>query len=64
VGYTSLNSNEGDMVPGYIPYSQEVFTGGIITGDVLWMIPPKDGDHLVMYDRFIDFDKSTYMALY
>jgi hypothetical protein len=63
VGYTSIGSEGNGIIQDYIP-NQEVFTDGVITGIVAWMIPPADANHLVMYDNMIDFDKRTYMALY
>jgi hypothetical protein len=64
IGYNAI-SNEDIYVnePYYIPH-QEVFTGGVITGIVVWMIPPAHANKPVMYDHFIDINKRTYMALY
>jgi hypothetical protein len=65
VGYPSIDSGQGEgAIPYYIPASHEVFTGGVITGIVLWEIPPAHANKLVMYDRTIDINKRTYMALY
>jgi hypothetical protein len=65
VGYTSFPTIQAaDGIPGYIPYYREVFTGGVITGIVLWTIPPAHANKLVMYNRLVDNNKRIYMALY
>lgn len=64
VGYSPINHIQAEsMIPEHIPYN-EVFTGGAVTGIVVWMIQPAHADHLVMYDSTIDFNKRTYMALF
>ncbi len=64
VGYTAINSIQAEnAIPDYIPH-QEVFTGGIITGILVWMIPPAHANHLVMYDRSIEINKRTYISLF
>jgi hypothetical protein len=64
LGYRAFGSQADGIIQDYIPNIQEVFTGGVITGIVAWMIPPGDANHLVMYDRMIGNDKRTYMALF
>jgi hypothetical protein len=64
IAYRPINQVQAiGTIPNQIP-GQEVFTGGVITGIVVWMIPPEHADHLVMYDSSLDFDERTYMALF
>jgi len=64
IGYTPINIIQGEgAIPDYISY-QEVFTGGVLTGILVWMIPPAHANHLVMYDSAIGNNKRTYMALF
>jgi hypothetical protein len=64
LGYTPISINQGEgAIPDYIS-RQEVFSGGVLTGILVWIIPPAHADHLVMYDPIIDINKRTYMALF
>jgi hypothetical protein len=63
VGYVAFGSEANGIIKDYIPHN-EVFTGGVIMGIVAWMLPPADANHLVMYDRTIEINRRTYMALF
>lgn len=64
VGYSPINHIQAEgEIPNFIP-SREVFTGGVITGIVVWMIPPAHANHLVMYNSARNFDDRIYMALF
>ena len=65
IGYSTFANNPG-VIPDPIPDS-EVFTGGIIEGNVGWEIKSSDANALVMYDNPISFggnNDRVFMALY
>jgi tetratricopeptide (TPR) repeat protein len=63
VGYSTFGNNPG-VIPDPLPDS-EVFTGGIIEGNVGWEIKSSDANALVMYDSpFLSQNSRVYMALY
>jgi tetratricopeptide (TPR) repeat protein len=65
VGYSTFENSPG-VIPDPIPGS-EVFSGGIIEGNVGWEIKSSDADSLVMYDSPMSFGSEgnrVYMALY
>jgi len=64
IGYAPISISQGEgTISDYIS-NHEVFTGGVITGVLAWIIPPEHADHLVMYNPIIDVNKRTYMALF
>jgi hypothetical protein len=64
IGYAPISVSQGEgTISDYIS-NQEVFTGGVITGVLAWIIPPEHADHLVMYNPIIDVNMRTYMALF
>ena len=65
IGYSTFANNPG-VIPDPIPES-EVFTGGVIEGNVGWEIKSSDANALVMYDNPLSFGGNNdrmYMALY
>jgi len=64
VAYSTFENSPG-VIPDALP-DPEVFTGGIIEGNVGWEIKSTDASRLVMYDAPFLGDKEhrVYMALY
>jgi hypothetical protein len=65
VGYTTFTNHAG-VIPDPLPDS-EVFSGGVIEGNIGWEIRSSDASTLVMYDNPISLGDSkdrVYMALY
>ena len=65
VGYSTFENSPG-VIPDPLPGS-EVFSGGVIEGNIGWEIKSSDASSLVMYDNPISFGDSkdrVYMALY
>jgi len=64
VGYSTFENSPG-VIPNPLPDS-EVFTGGVISGNIGWEIKSSDANALVMYDNplFGSKDNRVYMALY
>jgi len=65
VGYSTFENSPG-AISDPLPDS-EVFSGGVIEGNVGWEIKSSDASSLVMYDNPISFGDSKdrmYMALY
>jgi tetratricopeptide (TPR) repeat protein len=63
VGYSTFENNPG-VIPDPLPDS-EVFTGGIIEGNIGWEIKSSDANALVMYDSpLLSQNNRVYMALY
>ena len=65
VGYSTFANSPG-VIPDPLPDS-EVFSGGIIEGNIGWEIKSSDAGSLVMYDNPISFGGNSdrvYMALY
>lgn len=64
VGYSTFENRPG-VIPNPLP-SSEVFTGGVISGNIGWEIKSSDANTLVMYDNPMIGSKSNrvYMALY
>ena len=65
VGYSTFENSPG-VIPDPLPDS-EVFSGGVIEGNIGWEIKSSDASTLVMYDNPISFGDSKdrmYMALY
>jgi uncharacterized short protein YbdD (DUF466 family) len=65
VGYSTFANSPG-VIPDQLPDS-EVFSGGIIEGNIGWEIKSSDAGSLVMYDNPISFGGKSdriYMALY
>lgn len=64
VGYVALGYQASGIIPNYFPNFREVFTGGTIKGIVVWLIPPADANHLVMYNNRHSFEYRDHMALF
>jgi len=65
VGYSTFRNSAG-VIPDPLPDS-ELFSGGVIEGNIGWEIKSSDASTLVMYDNPISFGDSKnrmYMALY
>ena len=65
IGYSTFENSAG-VIPDPLPDS-EVFSGGVIEGNIGWEIKSSDANMLVMYDNPISFGASKdrmYMALY
>jgi hypothetical protein len=65
VGYTTYGNSAG-VIPDPLPDS-EVFSGGVVEGNIGWEIKSSDASALVMYDNPISFGDNkdrVYMALY
>ena len=65
VGYSTFENSPG-VIPDPLPDS-EVFSGGVIEGNIGWEIKSSDASSLVMYDNPISFGGNKdriYMALY
>ena len=65
VGYSTFANSPG-VIPDPLPDS-EVFSGGVIEGNIGWEIKASDAGSLVMYDNPISFGDGksrVYMALY
>lgn len=65
VGYSTYENSPG-VIHDPLPDS-EVFSGGVIEGNIGWEIKSSDAGSLVMYDNPISFGDSkdrVYMALY
>lgn len=65
VGYTTFGNSPG-VIPDPLPNS-EVFTDGVIAGNIGWEIKSSDASALVMYDNPISFgtqENREFMALY
>jgi hypothetical protein len=65
VGYSTFQNSPG-VIPDPLPDS-EVFSGGVIEGNIGWEIKSSDASLLVMYDSPISFGDNKdriYMALY
>ncbi|MGD0954482.1 MAG: hypothetical protein ABR985_19180 [Methanotrichaceae archaeon] len=65
VGYSTFQNSAG-VIPDPLP-SSEVFTGGMVTGNVGWEISSSDANGLVMYDTPLfggNPPGRMYMALY
>jgi len=65
VGYSTFENSPG-VIPDPLPNS-EVFSGGVIEGNIGWEIKSSDASSLVMYDNPISFggnEDRIYMALY
>ena len=63
IGYTTYENSPG-VIPDPLPNS-EVFTGGVIVGNIGWEISSSDAASLVMYDysAFGSNEDRIYMAL-
>jgi len=63
IGYTTFENSPG-VIPDPLPDS-EVFTGGVIVGNIGWEINSSDASSLVMYDysAFGSNEDRIYMAL-
>lgn len=65
VGYSTFQNSPG-VIPDLLPDS-EVFSGGVIEGNIGWEVKSSDASSLVMYDSPISFgdnEDRIYMALY
>lgn len=65
IGYSTFENSPG-VIPDPLPDS-EVFSGGIIEGNIGWEVKSSDASSLVMYDSPISFgdnEDRIYMALY
>jgi hypothetical protein len=65
VGYSTFENSAG-VIPDPLPDS-ELFSGGVVEGNIGWEIKSSDASSLVMYDNPISFGDSNdrmYMALY
>jgi len=65
VGYTTYGNSAG-VIPDPLPGS-EVFSGGVIEGNIGWEIKSSDASTLVMYDKPMTFGSEgnrVFMALY
>jgi hypothetical protein len=65
IGYSTFENSPG-VIPDPLPDS-EVFSGGIIEGNIGWEVKSSDASSLVMYDSPISFGDNKdriYMALY
>jgi hypothetical protein len=65
VGYSTFENSPG-VIPDPLPDS-EVFSGGVIEGNIGWEIKSSDASSLVMYDNPVSFGGNkdrVYLALY